>query len=90
MYAHTNRVNAIRLTIAAMTVIVCRILSFEVDSLPLKAAATLPITKEIDGNIAPAATAAKVPIPNSNLSVKVRYEKNLMKGICLPTSYWSS
>jgi hypothetical protein len=34
--------------------------------LPLKAAATLPITKEIDGNIAPAATAAKVPIPNSN------------------------
>lgn len=47
----------------------------------LNACATLPITKEIDGRMAPAATAAKVPVASSSLSNQVEYVKNLVNGI---------
>jgi hypothetical protein len=70
-----NKLKAIKLTTAAITVIVCRIFSSPLDSFefPLKAAATFPITSEIEGKMAPAATAAKVPNPSRSLSVSVRY-----------------
>jgi len=48
---------------------------------PLKATATLPITREIDGKIAPAKIAAIVPAIRSNLSVGVRYVKYFVKAI---------
>jgi len=49
--------------------------------LPLNAAATLPITRDIEGRIAPAKTDAKVPNPSNSLSENVRYVKNLVNGI---------
>jgi hypothetical protein len=44
------------------------------------------MTSEIEGKMAPAATAANVPNPSNSLSVNVRYVKNLVKGIYLSTS----
>ena len=63
MYAKIKRLSAMRLTIAAIIVIVCsNPLLSELDaSLPLNAAATLPITSEIEGRMAPARTEASVP-----------------------------
>ena len=64
-----KRLSAIKLTIAAMTLIVYnKLASLELGSFPLNAAATLPITKLIDGRIAPASTAEIVPIVRRNLS----------------------
>ena len=48
---------------------------------PVNAAATLPMTSEIEGRIAPAMTAAVVPVIRSNLSVGVRYVKYFVKAI---------
>lgn len=85
MYENTNRHKAIRATIEAMTVIVCRMFVFpssgDVSSLPLNAAATFPITSEIEGRIAPARTEARVPKPSRHLSSVLRYIKNLESGI---------
>ena len=64
-----KRQRAIKLTIAAITLIVCkRLASFELGSFPLNAAATLPMTKLIEGRIAPASTADTVPTMRRNLS----------------------
>jgi hypothetical protein len=49
---------------------------------PEKATATLPITSEMEGRIAPAIMAADVPTPSKILSVRERKLKNLMKEIC--------
>ena len=88
MYAKINKLSAMRLTTAAMMVIVCsRPLLSELEfSLPLKAAATLPITNEIEGSMAPARTAASVPKVSNILSSSVRYVKNLTNGIYLGPS----
>ena len=48
---------------------------------PLNATATFPMTREIEGRIAPANTAATVPAIRSNLSVGVRYVKYFVKAI---------
>ena len=47
----------------------------------VKAAATFPITSEIDGRMAPAKTAARVPAISRSLSVGVRYVKYFVKAI---------
>jgi len=48
---------------------------------PEKATATFPITKEMDGTMAPAMIEADVPITNRILSVKERKLKNFRKEI---------
>jgi hypothetical protein len=41
----------------------------------------LPMTREIEGKMAPARIAAAVPAPSKILSFVVRYVKYLVKGI---------
>jgi len=48
---------------------------------PLNATATFPMTREIEGRIAPANTAEAVPAISSNLSVGLRYVKYFVKAI---------
>jgi hypothetical protein len=64
----------------AMTLMELTMLTPE-DDPPVNAAATLPMTSEIEGRIAPARTAAVVPAIRSNLSVGVRYVKYFVKAI---------
>ena len=66
------------MTIAAMVLIVVRMSGFAAATAPtappaggVKAAATWPITREIDGKIAPARIAASVPLMSKNLSKPV-------------------
>jgi hypothetical protein len=48
---------------------------------PLNATATLPMTSEMEGRIAPARIAAPVPAYRRTLSVVVRYVKYFEKAI---------
>ena len=47
--------------------------------LPVKAPATLPMISEIDGKIAPAIMAEKVPTNRRALSYSVMYVKNFVR-----------
>jgi hypothetical protein len=76
MYANMKRSSAIMPTTAAMIVIIYKISALFPLLLPLKATATFPMTREIEGKMAPASTEAKVPNEIRNLSCVVRYEKN--------------
>ena len=69
-----------------MTVMVYTMLEFPLGStfeFPLNAAATLPITRDIDGKIPPAHTADSVPKINKSRSDVSMNVKNLTKLICL-------
>jgi len=81
MYENTKRDKAISITMLAITLMALRILGLFELPFPVNATATFPITREIEGRIAPASMAEAVPAYSSTLSVVVRYVKYFEKGI---------
>ena len=78
-YENANTNKAINMTALAKDFICVKMSELE----PLlKATATLPITIEIEGRIAPARMAEAVPVYSSTLSVVRRYEKYFLNLIC--------
>jgi hypothetical protein len=72
MYEKMKRSIAIIITIAAIVLIVPIMFSGVEPPVSVKAAATWPMTSEIEGKIPPASTAAAVPPMSRNQSKVVR------------------
>lgn len=76
MYEKINKAVAIKITYEAIAFIVS-IMSVLSVSVPEKAAATFPMTRDMEGRIIPAIIAENVPKNNKTLSQPVMYLKNI-------------